>query len=210
VTDDDNSRFWPTWIRSTQWLNELLQVSLKPTKGRTTLLGTVGRLEHVSEVICLGCGALSPDTTGSVHAYMDASPGCWQMYCELQDWKNSLIGDNGITTAQHLVDTYAVQHATNTDRRNRQSVTVHLMSLCASLEFDMSGRQLRAMIGIWTHRDHPLLRPRPNHFPITVRNVRDVTGDRRKKIVEGIAESTWSAWSVHHSENRTLLVSYIA
>jgi hypothetical protein len=35
---------------------------------------------------------------------MDASPKCEQMYRELQDGKNSLIGDEGITTAQHLVD----------------------------------------------------------------------------------------------------------
>ncbi|HXL88693.1 MAG TPA: DUF5946 family protein [Streptosporangiaceae bacterium] len=47
-----------------------------------------------------------------VHAYMHAAP----------------------TLIQHLVDSYAVQHAANPDQRNRQSAAVHLMSLCASLE----------------------------------------------------------------------------
>jgi hypothetical protein len=138
---------------------------------------------------------------------MDANPGCWQTYCELQDWKNSQIGDDGITTAQHLVDAYAAQHATNPDRRNRQSVIVHLMSLCASLEFDISGRQLRTVIGNWTYHDYPILRPRPDHFPVTIRDVKDATGDGRNKVVEHMARSTWSAWSIHHSEIRALLAS---
>jgi hypothetical protein len=141
---------------------------------------------------------------------MDASPGCWQMYCELQDWQNSLIGDDGITAAQHLVDAYAAQHATNPGRRNRQSVAVHLMSLCASLEFDLSGMKLRSLIGNWTHRDYLILLPRPDHYLITVRTVTDETSDKRAAAVEEMARSTWFAWSLHHSEIRTLLVSYLA
>jgi len=164
----------------------------------------------VSDVICRDCGALTPETTGPVHAYMSASPGCWQMYCELQEWKDSLIGDDGITTAQHLVDAYAAQHATNPDRRNRQSVTVHLMSLCASLEFGVSGRHLRAMIGHWTHQDYPLLLPRPDHYPVTVRTVNDVSVDERQEVVLTMATSTWSAWSLHHGELRSRLASSLS
>jgi hypothetical protein len=141
---------------------------------------------------------------------MDASSGCWQLYCELQDWKNSLYGDDGVTNAQHFVDAYAVQHATNPNRRNRQSVAVHLMSLCASLEFDKPGIKLRTMIGNWTHRNYPLLVPRPDHYPITVRTVTDETDDKRAAIVEEMARSTWSAWSLHHDNIRTLLVNYLA
>jgi hypothetical protein len=132
------------------------------------------------------------------------------MYCELQEWKNSLIGDDGITTAQHLVDAYAAQHATNPDRRNRQSVTVHLLSLCASLEFGISGRQRRAMIGNWTHHDYPLLQPRPDFYPVTVRTVSDVSADERQEVVERMANSTWTAWSIHHSEIRFLFTSTLS
>ncbi len=172
--------------------------------------GTIGRLEHVSDVICHECGALTPGTTRPVHAYMDASPGCWQMYCELQEWQHSLRGDHGITTAQHVVDAYAAQHATNPDRRDRQSVTVHLMSLCASLEFGVSGRQRRAMIGDWTHREYPLLRPITDHYPVTVRDVKEAPVERRHEVVEEMATSTWSAWSIHHREIRTLLAGFLA
>jgi len=167
-------------------------------------------LERANEITCVGCGVQSPDTTGPVHAYIEASPGCWQMYCSLQDWKNSLDGDDGVTIAQHLVDAYAVQHATNPDRRSRQSVAAHLMSLCASLEFDMPGMKLRSMIGDWTHRDYPIHLPRPDHYPITVRTVTNETEDMRAVIVKEMARSTWSAWSLHHDEVRTLLVNYLA
>lgn len=173
-------------------------------------LGTVGRLVHVSEVICLGCGALAPDTTGPVHWYMDASPGCWQLYCELQNWKNSLIDDDGITTTQHLLDAYAAQHAKNLDRRNRQPVTEHLMSLRASLEFEHSGMKLLTMIGNWTHHDYHLLRPTPDGYPITIRNVKDATIGRRAATVDEVATSTWFARSLHHEEIRTLLMAYFA
>ena len=63
-----------------------------------------------------------PDAPGPVHAYMHAAPGCWALYCGLEDWKASLTaGHDAPTLIQHLVDSYAVQHAANPDRRNRQS-----------------------------------------------------------------------------------------
>ena len=55
-----------------------------------------------------------PDVTGPVHAYMHASPGCWMLYCGLEDWKASLTADHEAPTPiQHLVDSYVVQHAAN-------------------------------------------------------------------------------------------------
>ena len=54
------------------------------------------------------------------------------------------------SAAQRIVDTYAVQHATNPDRRNRQSVALHQMSLCASLEQEISGTRSRpAVVNGW-------------------------------------------------------------
>jgi len=65
---------------------------------------------------------------------MISAAGCWEEYCSLEDWKAGLIGEQAIVTVQDLVDSYAVQHATNPDRRNRQSIAVHLVSLCAGQE----------------------------------------------------------------------------
>jgi len=79
---------------------------------------------------CLGCGAMVPERDRSTHAYVVSAAGCWEQYCSLEDWKAGLIGEQAIVTVQDLVDSHAVQHATNSDRRNRHSVAVHLMSPC--------------------------------------------------------------------------------
>src|ERR1700679_177674 len=92
---------------------------------------------------CPACGAMAPGASGPVHAYIPASPGCWSLFCSLTDWMHSLVGDDGSTIAQQVVDSYMIQHATNPERRNRQSVGVHLMSLCASLELGVRGNELR-------------------------------------------------------------------
>ena len=114
------------------------------------------------EISCSGCGAVVLDASGPVHAYMHAAPGCWALYCGLEDWKASLAaGHDAPTLIQHLADSYAVQHAANPDRRNRQSVAVHLISLCASLEQGIPGARLRSMIGTWTGREYPCSCPGP-------------------------------------------------
>ena len=59
----------------------------------------------------------------------------------LEDWKLRLLGAGGVTVVQDLVDAYAAQHPTNPDRRNRQSVAIHLMSLCAGIEHRLDGTQ---------------------------------------------------------------------
>ena len=89
-----------------------------------------------------------------------------------------------------------MQHATNPDRRNRQSVAGHLISLCASLEHGISGTRLRRMIGEWTHRDYPLLVPQPASYRVTVRDVAD-----------DWAASAWAAWSAHHETVRAWLAT---
>jgi hypothetical protein len=155
----------------------------------------------VSEVRCSGCGAMVPDVTGPVHAYMPASPGCWALYCGLEGWKASVAGrPDTPTLIQHLVDSYAAQHAANPDRRNRQSVAVHLMSLCASLEQGIPGTRLRQMIGSWTHREYPLLVPRPGAYQLTVRDLADAVGQDRPGLVSDMARATWAAWAAHRDQ----------
>jgi len=161
----------------------------------------------VSEVRCFGCGALVPEQAGPVHEYMLAAPGCWALYGSLQLWKGTLTGGDGLSTAQRAVDSYAAQHATNPDRRNRQSVAVHLMSLCASIEQGISGAQLRYRIGDWTHREYPLLEPSPAAYPVTVRDVIEAGGRSRPAVVDDWAISTWAAWSSHHATLRQWLAA---
>jgi hypothetical protein len=163
----------------------------------------------VGEVRCFGCGAVVADIRGPGHGYILAAPGCWSLYTGLEDWKAGLPGRPGIDAAQWMIDSYAVQHATNPDARNRQSVAVHLMSLCASLEHEVSGARLRQLLGAWAHRPggYPLLEPRPAAYTITVRDVADAEAAARAGVVRLWAEMTWSAWSDHHEEVRAWLAA---
>ncbi|MBV9449270.1 MAG: hypothetical protein JO345_25575 [Streptosporangiaceae bacterium] len=165
-----------------------------------------------AEVRCSNCGALVPDIAGPVHAYMHAAPGCWALYTALEDWKAAQAGGRpgGVDIGVHLVDSYAAQHAANAERRNRQSVAVHLMSLCAALEHGRSGAWRRRAMGAWTHREYRLLEPRPPAFDTTIRDVADAPGPARPGVVQAMAEATWGAWSVHHSQIRAWLAEIMS
>lgn len=144
-----------------------------------------------------------------MHGYLLAAPGCWSLYTGLEDWKIGLSGPSGIDTAQRMIDSYAVQHAADPDPRNRPSVAVHLMSLCAALEHDVPGIRLRQLLGAWAHRPggYPVLEPRPAGYPITVRDVADTDASARAGVVRLWAELTWSAWSDHHEQVRAWLAA---
>ncbi len=159
----------------------------------------------VNAVRCLGCGAEVPEIVGPTHAYMLSAPGCWEQYCSLEDWKAGLAGSEGITTVQHLVDIYAAQHASNLDRRNRQSVAVHLMSLCAGLEQGVSGKQRRSRFGIWVRREYPALEPSPAGFAITAPDIASAAESTRPSMIDRMAALTWSAWVLHHVTVRAWL-----
>jgi hypothetical protein len=151
-----------------------------------------------------------PDVAGPAHAYMLSTPGCWALYGSLLSWRSSLTGAAAPGTSQYLVDTYAVQHATNPERRNRQSVAVHLMSLCAALEHDIPGVRLRHLIGEWTHREYPLLLPRPASFTVTVTGVAAAAPGGRAEAVAGWARATWTDWSGHQERVRGWLADALS
>jgi len=157
------------------------------------------------EVQCFGCGATVPDVEGAVHTYMLASPGCWSLYCSLLD-VNFPGAVERTGPPQGLVDAYAAQHATNTERRNRQSVALHLISLCAGLEYDVPEERRRVLIGRLAHREYPALHPVPTSFTITVRDVADAEDSALLGVVGDWEQATWSAWSAHQAQVRALLV----
>ena len=153
-------------------------------------------------VRCQGCGALVRAGEGPTHAYIDSAPGCWERYCSLWDWRSQLTGEGSIGIVQDLVDSFAVQHATNTERRNRQSVAVHLMSLCSGLERGATGRQRRERIASWVGRGYPVLEPGPADFRVTISDVAATPPAKRPATIERLALSSWAAWSVHHDTVR--------
>ena len=157
------------------------------------------------EVQCFGCGANVPDVEGPVHAYMLAAPGCWSLYCSLLEERFQGAAQ-GTGPPQGFIDAYAAQHGTNTERRNRQSVALHLISLCAGLEHDLSEERRRVLIGRMAHREYPALDPVPTAFTVTVRDVADAKDAARLGVVRDWEQATWSAWSDHQAQVRAWLV----
>jgi hypothetical protein len=159
----------------------------------------------MADVRCFGCGAVVPATDGPVHAYMRAAPGCWALYGSTLEWQYAYGADPQPEVSQGLVDAYAAQHATNTDRRNRQSVALHLVSLCAAFEHSMPADQRRRLIGQLAHREYPVLQPLVTSFAVTVRDVGDAGDADRGDVVQRWARATWDAWEIHHEVVRAWL-----
>lgn len=146
---------------------------------------------------CPGCGAHVPVIDGPVHPYLGASPGCWQAYGELLARQYE---DRHVPLTHRLtVDVYAAQHPGIPERRSRQSVAIHLMSLCLMLERGVPPEHATGSLKHFAHRDYPWLEPPSFKGTITVLDVLspdDLTIYRR--MVEKWARSVWMAWSEHH------------
>ncbi len=157
------------------------------------------------DVICFGCGAAVPVAEGPVHAYMHAAPGCWTLYCSILEWQYAPGAARNAEVSQWLVDAYAAQHATNTERRNRQSVALHLISLCAGFEHAMTAESRQRLIGHLAHREYPVLEPQVTSFAVTVRDVVDSADRERPEVVQLWARTAWDAWAMHHEGVRLWL-----
>lgn len=160
---------------------------------------------------CVGCWGLIPDVPGPTHPYMRASSGCWRVYGELCA---RTFGNEGPPALHwHHVDCYAVQHpgGAQHERRQRQSVAVHLTSLCLLQEFDQPpqhasqrrGGMSQLVLSRLRLTDWPYLPPPAQLGPVTVVDVH-ATSDREEYAVclRQWASTTWAAWSAHHDTVR--------
>jgi hypothetical protein len=158
-------------------------------------------------VACPGCGALVPDTDGPRHVYVPSAPGCWAAFGalradEMQRFPGS--SDNNL-----VVDAYMGQHpGDGTDRRDRQSVFVHLTSLCAVLERGSTPARspyvLRQVLASRT--EYPILDRVHGPGALTVLHVAGAL-DRadHDTRARAWATSVWEAWRDHHPEIRAAL-----
>jgi hypothetical protein len=157
-------------------------------------------------VVCEGCGAEVPDISGPTHSYMTSAPGCWASHGELVARGIRLDAAGG--ASQLRTDAYAAQHATNPDPRNRQSVAVHLMSLCATFELGLAQGRTTHLIGGWTHRKggYPDLTSSRRHGSLTVVDALEDADDLGYEIaVDRWARSVWAGWAPQHAAIRRLL-----
>jgi hypothetical protein len=152
-------------------------------------------------VRCVGCGALVPDTDGPTHRYVGASPGCWQRYNDLLALVYAEYGYPAIH--QTTVDAYMAQHPGVPGPQSRQSVCVHLMSLCLVVERGVPPARATRALGHFAHRVYPWLEPPAMLGSVTVLDVlgaRDLAEHTAR--VEHWARAVWAAWSAHHATIR--------
>jgi hypothetical protein len=157
-----------------------------------------------SPVICPGCRAAVPDLAEMrEHPHIGSAPGCWLLYSEVLARE---YGDLRYTPAHQLtVDAYAVQHPGLPGRRTAQSVAIHLVGLCLSLERGRGALELpRLRQGLAPpKRVFPWLAPPDSLGEVTVADVHAAeTPEAHRATVDRWARSAWEAWSLHHAQVR--------
>lgn len=164
-------------------------------------ISTASALRSSTQTQCAGCGAIVPDIDGPVHKYVPSAAGCWRIFGEIQADEAQRFGYP--PAHRMVVDAYMAQHpGDGSDRRDRQSVFVHLVGLCAVLERDLAQPYVTGLLG-------HVLRRRQGDYPILVRpagpgrltllhmfGAADLEDyDRRAREW---ARAVWESWSSQH------------
>jgi hypothetical protein len=115
-------------------------------------------------------------------------------------------GDLRYTPAHQLtVDAYAVQHPGLPERRTAQSVAIHLVGLCLSLERGRGPAELPRLRQRLAppKRIFPWLTPPGSPGVVTVADVHATeTPEAHRASVDRWARLAWEAWLPHHSRVR--------
>jgi hypothetical protein len=127
---------------------------------------------------------------------MTAAPGCWAGFGQLQAGEMSRFGyppAHGL-----VVDAYAASHGGDgTERRDRQSVFIHLMAICAVLERGVDARRRIALLRRVTagHPDFPLLDRPAGHPALAFTHLvgAELLADYDRRAREWTA-SVWEFW----------------
>lgn len=131
--------------------------------------------------ICPGCGYAHPTEPGATHAYVVTSPECWQRF-----------GAISTTIRERLfTDAYMAQHPGGVDKRQTQSVAVHLVTLNAVLSHGQPPSQAsqitRAAVDLGRlHHGYKRL-PEPASWDLTIGDV-DEGGTEASTYVVSVLE----------------------
>jgi hypothetical protein len=142
-----------------------------------------------------------------VHAYIPSSPGCWRTFGEVQADESQRFGYPAVHGL--VVDAYMAQHpGDGSDRRDRQSVLVHAIGLCAALEHDMPQSRVRELFTrvLQGQSDFPVLSRSHGTGTLTVLHMVDATdlADYERRALEW-AHAVWETWRSEHERFRVAL-----
>lgn len=160
-------------------------------------------------VTCPQCGASVPDVAGPVHKYVPSAPGCWQLFGQIQADEALRFGYPRVHRL--VVDAYMAQHpGDGHDRRDRQSVFVHLAGLYAVLEQQMDPAQATNVLRrVLRHHDEFTVLARdegPGELNVThLVGARDLADYENRAVAWG--RGVWQAWAQHHELIRRAVIS---
>ena len=158
-------------------------------------------------VTCPQCGAVVPEMDGPVHAYVPSAPGCWASFGALR--ADEMLRFPGSEGNNLVVDAYMGQHpGDGTDRRDPQSVFVHLVSLGAAIERDASpSRSPDVLRAVLAHTsEFPVLRRARGPGDLTVLSATNATSiEDHDTRVRRWAGSVWESWREYHPTIRAAL-----
>jgi hypothetical protein len=145
-----------------------------------------------------------PATEGMIHPYMESSPACWATYTEVlaREYSNPALF---ASVHRRTVDAYAVQHPGRPSSQSIQSVSVHLMSLCLTLERDAPPKFATEAISAGTrNRNLVWLTPPASLGSLTVVDVAGTSSAaEHETAVRAWSQSAWEAWRPHHAAVRS-------
>ena len=162
--------------------------------------------------LCPGCQAFFNYIEHPVHAYIDHSPGCWQIATEVYAREYS---EPAYAQVHRLTfDAYTAQHLiAPREPRAVQSQTVHLVGLYLSLEKNTAPHEVRQVMQrlIQTYKyNFEWLTPSENPGAMTIFDVHKAqNADEHCLLVRQWAASVWDAWSEYHDHIAQLAEQFL-
>jgi Family of unknown function (DUF5946) len=148
---------------------------------------------------CPGCGLTAAEAGEPAPEEHSASAACWAVYGQLL--ARSYTDPDYRAVHQVLVDAYAAQHAGGSSRREVQSVSLCLMTLCLFVEDGVDPAQGPALHKeMVAHRpDFTWLAPPDQRGLMTVADVLSARdADEHRRLVREWGREVWRAWAPHH------------
>nr|WP_089009194.1 DUF5946 family protein [Micromonospora viridifaciens] len=140
---------------------------------------------------------------------MESAPACWRMYGELT---TRLLAPGAAVAQPSHVDCFATQHTggADSDQRQRSSIAVHLVALCARIERGIPAGQVQrlrprvsaAVLPTLGMDEWPLFTPPDHYGELTVAVLWNLPDDEFGASLADWPGCVWSAWEHQHATVR--------